>query len=179
MSGHEGWWNVAHPYSDGIDRNCDDCRVCCTVLGVKDVPVVAGESEVEFKETWTPCKHECKAGCAIYKDRPTACRTFECAWLLRLPMLKMKHRPARIGVLLTTQKVVGKSMLVAHEYFPGASKRCDAKKLLEAMSAKGQPVMIVTPEKRTVLAGPGVGPEILEAMKKALRDRPLTSEASS
>jgi Fe-S-cluster containining protein len=58
--------------SAATDRTCGECRLCCKLLAVDEIDKPPHE--------W--CEHaEPGIGCAIYKDRPAACRTFRCLWL--------------------------------------------------------------------------------------------------
>lgn len=72
------------------DRVCGDCTVCCTALPI--------ESDGFVKTTGVTCRH-CDSGCAIYQDRPQACRGFHCGWR-QLPMLDDAWRPGRSGVMV-------------------------------------------------------------------------------
>ena len=57
-------------------RQCGHCTMCCYVLGVDAPPKMSKPPDV-----W--CKHcEPSKGCMIYDDRPKACRSFHCQWLL-------------------------------------------------------------------------------------------------
>lgn len=51
-------------------RDCGGCRVCCTTPSI----------EALNKPAWTPCPHECEAGCSIYVARPDECRGYLCLW---------------------------------------------------------------------------------------------------
>lgn len=55
-----------------FDRKCDGCTACCKTHSVSEVDSVAG--------VW--CQY-CRVGegCAIYEERPLACRTYSCVWL--------------------------------------------------------------------------------------------------
>jgi hypothetical protein len=53
-------------------RKCGDCNLCCTLIAVEAVE----------KPAFTPCQHECAAGCAIYATRPMQCRGFLCMWAM-------------------------------------------------------------------------------------------------
>jgi hypothetical protein len=56
----------------GTGRICGTCTLCCKLLPVPSLQKLAGER----------CKHQrAFKGCAIYKDRPWACRTLACRWL--------------------------------------------------------------------------------------------------
>ena len=53
-----------------MERKCDGCTVCCTVLMVPELQ----------KPMYEMCKF-CDKGCTIYNERPQSCRDFECGWL--------------------------------------------------------------------------------------------------
>ena len=81
-------------------RGCGSCRLCCTIMGVDMAPV----SDFQ-KPVYTPCRHECKRGCAIYENRPTSCSSFECLWLFtqkldRVVRMPKELRPDRTGVVI-------------------------------------------------------------------------------
>lgn len=62
--------------------------MCCKVLAVDDLAKPAG----------TMCGHF-RGGCTIYADRPHACRTFECVWLMD-PEMPHRFRPDQTKVML-------------------------------------------------------------------------------
>lgn len=49
--------------------------------------------------------HECSRGCAIYADRPNACRQFECLWLTGV--LPRELKPNRTGVVVWATVMIG------------------------------------------------------------------------
>ena len=53
------------------DRHCDGCQECCFHTPV--LPLA--------KPGKTRCPHQCAEGCAVYEYRPSACATYQCAWL--------------------------------------------------------------------------------------------------
>jgi len=54
------------------DRACDGCTLCCKLLYIPEL----------HKPMYAWCPHAVKGqGCAIYCQRPTPCRDFECLWL--------------------------------------------------------------------------------------------------
>ncbi len=69
-------------------RSCDGCTECCTILEIMEVE--------SFQ--WTPCKHQCDHGCAIYERRPSNCASFYCLWLQGFD--DEEQRPDRSGLLL-------------------------------------------------------------------------------
>jgi hypothetical protein len=72
------------------ERTCGECRLCCKLLAVNEISKPPHE--------W--CGHAVEGiGCAIYADRPGACRTFRCLWLGR-PELGPEWRPDRSHLVL-------------------------------------------------------------------------------
>lgn len=71
-------------------RGCGDCTVCCIVPGI--------DTREAQKDTNSACRHLQGGGCAIYAARPSACRTFFCAWR-QMAALDEHWRPDRSGVL--------------------------------------------------------------------------------
>lgn len=56
-------------------RVCGDCSLCCKLLAIEELGKVEGQ--------W--CRH-CRPGagaCTIYEERPPACQTFACRWLVQ------------------------------------------------------------------------------------------------
>jgi hypothetical protein len=82
------------------ERTCGDCHKCCEgYLVIKDLGVERGK----------PCKHLLAGGCAIYEDRPAACRDFLCEWK-RLPSIYPDGmRPDKLGKIIVKQ---GKLLVV-------------------------------------------------------------------
>jgi len=53
------------------ERSCGACGLCCKLMGVSEIEKPA--------HSW--CRHWSTGnGCAIYVDRPEACRIFDCWW---------------------------------------------------------------------------------------------------
>jgi hypothetical protein len=76
------------------NRRCGTCSACCEVLPV---------DEVESPRN-TPCKHQ-KGGynaCQIYKNRPSFCSEFKCAWLHG--HFSIADQPNNIGCFVTSDK---------------------------------------------------------------------------
>jgi len=71
-------------------KSCGPCTMCCKLLTVAELEKPAG----------TACRHLAKGGgCGIYETRPTACRTFECVWLMD-PEMPHRFRPDQTKVML-------------------------------------------------------------------------------
>ena len=76
------------------DRHCDSCTLCCKLLSV---PALRKEPGV-----W--CEHcEVGSGCRIYADRPDACRTFACEFLLDATLTEA-WRPSTSRLVLVESK---------------------------------------------------------------------------
>lgn len=67
---------------------CETCNACCTIMSVSEIK----------KRPGCECSHSGAGGCAIYADRPTGCRTFECLYLR--DDMDPEFRPDRCGVVL-------------------------------------------------------------------------------
>lgn len=95
---------------------CGECNACCKPFAV---PEVGKEDGV------TLCRHSCPTGCAIYAERPLACRMFQCVWLARSEMAT-SWRPDKLGVMFlhSVYEVPGKqvSALDVWEVRPDASQ---------------------------------------------------------
>lgn len=57
----------------GTGRVCGSCQLCCKLVPVPDIAKPAGSR----------CQHQRTGkGCGIYADRPFACRSWGCRWLV-------------------------------------------------------------------------------------------------
>lgn len=74
-------------------KTCGDCGLCCKLMGVRALSKPAGR--------W--CRHFGRAkGCAIYADRPSDCRLFNCLWLLT-EALNEDWKPTVSGFVLHSE----------------------------------------------------------------------------
>lgn len=73
-------------------RACGSCTQCCITLPI-DQPQLR-------KPAGACCPHLVAGGCGIYPDRPSVCRTYQCAWKL-MTDLPDEARPDRCGVIFT------------------------------------------------------------------------------
>jgi len=55
------------------ERECGPCSMCCRLLPVAQLDKPADQ--------WCVHARPGRGGCAIYADRPPACRSFSCLWL--------------------------------------------------------------------------------------------------
>jgi hypothetical protein len=71
-------------------KSCGPCTACCKVMAVDALAKPAG----------TACVHvRAGRGCGVYPERPRACRTFECVWLMDEAM-PHRFRPDQTRVVL-------------------------------------------------------------------------------
>ncbi|MFN3857856.1 MAG: YkgJ family cysteine cluster protein [Caulobacter sp.] len=97
--------------SGAAQRVCGSCTLCCTVLDIPELAKPAGHG----------CVHA-NAGCAIYPERPSACRIFTCGWLAS-PALDDAWRPDRAGFLIRDERDEGQLCLDVDPARPGAWRR--------------------------------------------------------
>jgi hypothetical protein len=65
-----------------MKRECGDCQLCCKLLPVHDNEPWRKGAALD-KPANTRCPHQRhRKGCAIYSDRPYACRVWTCRWLV-------------------------------------------------------------------------------------------------
>jgi hypothetical protein len=115
-------------------RPCGECRACCTTLGVEEL----------HKRNYTPCKHECDQGCAINKDRPASCRSFNCWW--KVKMIR-GDRPDKSGVIVESCAIPGGAVVRVWEHIPGALNWKSNRKLVNYLRQKYS--MVITGTKNT------------------------------
>jgi hypothetical protein len=124
-------------------RTCGTCTACCTILGVVELN----------KPNYSPCSHECKAGCAIYSTRPVSCRVWSCNWLYgREPAGDERRRPDKLGLMFTHEDIGRRGkILTAYEVWPGAAMEAPAAFLLRKLTGRGQFILVLSG------GGPGRG----------------------
>ncbi len=111
--------NLKHP-EDG--RECGDCEICCTVMGVKEKLNKPAGVACGFLNKFH--ENERKTGCSIYEDKPVCCSMFQCLWL-KGAIGELKDRPNQLGVMFDylrnqqTARVVG-NVIIAYEVIEGA-----------------------------------------------------------
>ncbi len=119
-------------------RDCDGCTLCCKVMEIAAVDSAVGQ--------W--CRHCApSSGCGIYHDRPPACRSFECSWLVD-PNLGPAWEPRRSRIVLVC--MAGSNRISAHvdPGRPDAWRRAPYYAQLktwsrQAVAARGQVVVYV------------------------------------
>lgn len=120
-----------------IERGCEDCTLCCKVLGVEELDKPAGR--------W--CRHcDVGKGCTIYEQRPQECRDFRCLFLA-VETFPEEWRPNRAHFVLTTDADARRVLLRVDPDRPNAwrfepyysyLKRWSAKRLAEDL----EPVVV-------------------------------------
>lgn len=130
-----------------MPRECGECKLCCTLLTVKEEVITGGPGGQQKTEFFTPpgehCQYECDKGCAIYEMRPYACRRFECLWLKN--KLPIWARPDKVNVIfdVAKPKITGKKMpLLLIEGEEGAHKNPKLLRFIQSLS-DGAEVIVV------------------------------------
>lgn len=124
-------------------RSCDDCRACCTEMGVDEIKKPVGET----------CKHLCSTGCGIYAERPQSCRDFHCMW--RVGFGRLMERPDRVGFFLDVTKPGGQlpQMMIARDAWRGALESPTVRAALNKIAEK-HVIIIVHGDKRKMIGPP-------------------------
>ena len=73
-------------------RQCGDCQLCCKLLPIAEVRKPSNQR----------CQHQCAGGCAIYTDRPTSCKMWNCEWVLGLEDTANMQRPDEVHYVIDT-----------------------------------------------------------------------------
>lgn len=108
-----------------MKRTCGSCFGCCIAFDVVELNKPAG----------TKCVHASSAGCAIYDERPEACRKYECGW--KYGSGQVADRPDRSGIVINH---LGKFVQV-HELTRGAMERNPRGRGLVARIRRDWPVV--------------------------------------
>lgn len=87
-----------------VMRTCEDCTLCCKVMGIVELNKPSGE--------WCP---NCNIGqgCAIYGSHPGSCQGFLCEWL-RNPDVPENFRPNEVHIVFTTLMFRDGARLIAN-----------------------------------------------------------------
>ena len=97
----------------GRPKSCGPCTMCCKVLAVDELAKPAGQA----------CVHVARSGgCTIYAERPQACRTFECVWLMD-PEMPHRFRPDQTKVVLDQDPEGARLIARCDPANPGAWRR--------------------------------------------------------
>jgi hypothetical protein len=123
-------------------KSCGDCGMCCKLLAIQALDKAPGD--------W--CGHF-KKGCAIYSDRPPACRSFICLWL-DSEKLDEAWRPDRAKFLMYTEKDGKRLNLIVDPAHPLAWKREPYYRRIKTMSQRaldGYELVVCIGERRVVV----------------------------
>lgn len=92
------------PLTTFLRRECGDCKVCCTHMGVESIG----------KPINAKCVHVCDTGCSIQSNKPIDCSEYACMWLIGMGIMDASERPDKAGFMLTTTEERGKIWIDAH-----------------------------------------------------------------
>lgn len=113
-------------------RACGTCAACCIGPPIHD-------RELQ-KEAYVPCTHLAEKGCGIYRDRPRACRVWDCAWLRG--WVPAEFRPDRVGIIVSverhseTPELGGEPVWVLFEAWEGAFESEKARAFLSDIESQ-------------------------------------------
>lgn len=153
------------------NRTCGGCTACCFTHGVQS------NDRTMFKTERTPCVHcEEGVGCKVYNspEKPMACDTFWCVWLLGLG--GEDDRPDKSGVVVTWNTSDDLRRLHLTEFEAGALESDFALRVTAGFVQKGTiPVLYMYRDGRKKLV---VKPEANFSLEEvaALRERGLEVE---
>jgi hypothetical protein len=94
--------NQRAPVNDSVElvegRDCGGCTMCCKLLQIAEID----------KPRFEWCPHcDIGVGCQIYAQRPGACHTFHCSYLVS-PDLGPEWKPSRSRIVLTYEEGPGR-----------------------------------------------------------------------
>lgn len=120
------------------ERSCDDCDLCCTAVGVREIDKAAAE----------PCKHLCGEpgqSCGIYDRRPRTCREFYCMWRV-LRDVPVEFAPKDCGFVVAVNDVHVHPMIVTVHPDPARPDAWDtlrARKLFLAIAEQWNALVVI------------------------------------
>ncbi len=146
-------------------RECGDCEVCCTVMGV----------DIIGKKPMIPCHYLHKTvtlgplqltgcasyddppklhGCSIYDTKPECCTEFKCLWL-HGAVGNDDDRPNQLGVMfdyLRSADTIAKvgNIIIAYEVTPGALSTERVQYWIKKMSEKMPIILNYLGGKKTI-----------------------------
>ncbi len=126
-------------------RSCGPCSLCCKVMSVSAIPKGSG--------VWCPHVKRATGGCAIYEDRPRACRYWKCAWLEGNAAFTDADRPDLTGVV---PSVDGKDEVHLHEDRAGALEEPALVAVQGRLLALGVTIVRHHADKRVSIEGPNM-----------------------
>lgn len=82
---------------------CGKCNICCIIYRIDKKQLSWRDTDKAKGEV---CDKLINDRCVRYKDRPKACRNYECLWLQLLPHNKwpIEYRPDKLGINVTTMR---------------------------------------------------------------------------
>jgi len=95
-----------------LPRPCDQCSLCCKVLGVSELQKVANQ----WCSYFAPGKR-----CTIYPTRPNECRQFQCGWSKSLEF-DLSWRPDRAHFVIDDSRA-NELMIVVDPAYPDAWRK--------------------------------------------------------
>lgn len=113
------------------ETSCDNCDVCCNILEVRELN----------KKSYKNCDHRAEGGgCGIYNDRPSICRTWNCAYILGLMPKDVELRPNNLGLMFypvsAKNNDLNMSMYMAQEVWPNARESKESQEIIALFKAK-------------------------------------------
>jgi hypothetical protein len=151
-------------------QSCGSCTLCCKVLGIRVEddelwlnPNSTGGEAKDYpgsKPAGVWCDHCTKtSGCREHDnpDRPLACRSFECWWLMSQrtedPM-PLELRPDRTRVVMTSNGLA--VTLNVDRDFRGNWRRGPLRRAIDAFEAAGLPVFAAIGDERRAVTSAAV-----------------------
>ncbi len=138
-------------------EGCGSCSVCCTVLGIEELEKSPNEDcrhLIPLDLGGSPPQGGC---CTVYNDRPKACQTFECLWLMGVfGNQNPHHRPDRLGLMFDVQpdNFVAGPIPTAREAWPGSSRSGPGLEFLQDMSKKCMILIMRRDGSRSIVGPP-------------------------
>jgi hypothetical protein len=113
------------------ERSCGNCDVCCNILEVRELN----------KKSYKNCDYRAEGGgCGIYNDRPSICRTWNCAYILGLMPNQEALRPNNLGLMFypvsAKNNDLGIDMLMGQEVWLDAIYSSDCQKVIDWLKPK-------------------------------------------
>jgi hypothetical protein len=94
-----------------VKRRCGTCDLCCTAMGVEEVPDVPNGD----KRPGVRCPHlagQPGQSCSIYQTRPYPCKQFLCLWRGSDKLLPDNLHPPRVGFVVAMGGIFGELPII-------------------------------------------------------------------
>jgi len=87
-----------------VKNICGKCNICCIVYRIDKSDLSWRDTDKEKDEV---CDKLINNRCVRYKNRPKACKNYECLWIQLIKLSKnewcpVKWRPDNLGIVVTT-----------------------------------------------------------------------------